>query len=198
MNVYSQNDEQQVTLEFFKGRTGRFLDIGAFDGVTFSNTRALLESGWAGVFVEPSPRNLVKLLTAVNSFLDRAIVIAAAIGEGDGSGWLHLDEAPGREWAASLVPQVIGRIPSPIHLRVPVMEVNRLSFFGPYDFLSLDAEGMDFEILRAMKPAFLAQFELMSVEPLDLREREQMKEWFAARAFVVHHETPENLIVRRT
>ena len=38
--------------EFFKGT---FLDLGAYDGVDLSNTRALTELGWAGVCIEPNP-----------------------------------------------------------------------------------------------------------------------------------------------
>lgn len=51
---YSQCGEQKYLLEYFKGKVGRFLDIGAYDGKTFSNTRALYELGWKGVCVEPS------------------------------------------------------------------------------------------------------------------------------------------------
>jgi FkbM family methyltransferase len=37
------------------GDSGRFLDVGAYDGKTFSNTLKLYERGWSGVLVEPSP-----------------------------------------------------------------------------------------------------------------------------------------------
>jgi len=55
MKIYSQNLEQNYILEYFKDRRGTFIDIGANDGLTLSNTRALVELGWRGVFVEPSP-----------------------------------------------------------------------------------------------------------------------------------------------
>jgi FkbM family methyltransferase len=38
------------------------LDIGAYDGKTFSNSLALLEKGWSGVLVEPSPSVFLKLM----------------------------------------------------------------------------------------------------------------------------------------
>lgn len=53
---YSQNKEEEVILKYFEGKTGAFIDIGANDGITFSNTRALAERGWKGVLVEPSPK----------------------------------------------------------------------------------------------------------------------------------------------
>ena len=43
---YSQHNEQEIILNFFNGRIGRYLDIGAFDGVDMSNTLALAELGW--------------------------------------------------------------------------------------------------------------------------------------------------------
>ena len=36
--IYSEHNEQLIIEEFFQGRLGNFLDIGAFDGVNFSNT----------------------------------------------------------------------------------------------------------------------------------------------------------------
>lgn len=59
---YSQWGEQKFILEFFNGHPpGRFLDIGAFDGITGSNTRALSDLGWEGVCIEASPYNFPRL-----------------------------------------------------------------------------------------------------------------------------------------
>jgi len=60
--MFSQRDEETYILEHFKGSTGTFLDLGAYDGVMFSNTRQLALNGWCGVCVEPSPTVLPKLL----------------------------------------------------------------------------------------------------------------------------------------
>ena len=63
--MYSQKGEEQIILRYFHGQTpGRLLDIGAWDGRTFSNTLALIERGWEAVLIEPSPgpfRHLLKL-----------------------------------------------------------------------------------------------------------------------------------------
>ncbi|HIJ71780.1 MAG TPA: FkbM family methyltransferase [Planctomycetes bacterium] len=56
---YSQLDEDhhitQYFAKIFGNAPGKFLDIGANNGITFSNTRRLLELGWNGVCVEPDP-----------------------------------------------------------------------------------------------------------------------------------------------
>jgi hypothetical protein len=63
MKRYSQFEEQDHILHAVQNITeGRFLDIGSWDAVTFSNTRALFELGWSGVMIEPSPGPFVELL----------------------------------------------------------------------------------------------------------------------------------------
>ena len=60
---YSQNSEEKIILDYFKEGTGYFLDIGANDGKTLSNTLRLAELGWAGVCVEPDEDAFEKLVT---------------------------------------------------------------------------------------------------------------------------------------
>jgi FkbM family methyltransferase len=59
----TQYGEDAIILEHFKGYKGRFLDVGAGDGLTFSNTAPLIEAGWMGVMVEPCLSALRWLLT---------------------------------------------------------------------------------------------------------------------------------------
>lgn len=62
MQRYSQSLEQDYILDYFKGKSGTFIDIGASDGVTFSNTRALAETGlFTGILIEPVPKAFDKL-----------------------------------------------------------------------------------------------------------------------------------------
>lgn len=53
MNTYAQNKEDLIVLNYFKGFKGTVLDIGANEGITFSNSRLLIQSGWSGVLFEP-------------------------------------------------------------------------------------------------------------------------------------------------
>ena len=61
---FSQNNEQRFILDFFEEenpKKNKFLDIGANDGKTFSNTHALALLGWNGVCVEPTNTAFLKL-----------------------------------------------------------------------------------------------------------------------------------------
>lgn len=63
MNLYSQyGEDRQITNIVKDCANRRLLDIGAYHPKQFSNSRALLESGWTGVLVEPSPEPFLTLL----------------------------------------------------------------------------------------------------------------------------------------
>ena len=50
------------------GAAGRFVEIGAFDGLTFSNTLMLEKClGWNGLLIEANPENAAKLLESNRS-----------------------------------------------------------------------------------------------------------------------------------
>ena len=77
--MYSQNNEEEVILKYLGNSTGTFLDIGAFDGITFSNTYELVKHGWKGVMVEASPRTFVKLQNNVKEFKNNLTLVNACI-----------------------------------------------------------------------------------------------------------------------
>ena len=59
MKDYSQNGEQAHILHYLDTiglKTGHLVDLGAGDGVTMSNTRALLERGWTGDLYDGDPK----------------------------------------------------------------------------------------------------------------------------------------------
>jgi len=63
-------------------RNGVFVEVGAFDGESYSNTSFLADQGWRGVYVEPIPRYFwrMKLRHAFNN------VKGENVGIGDASG----------------------------------------------------------------------------------------------------------------
>lgn len=56
MPFYSQHGEDILLAEIFKNDTGICVEVGANDGVTYSNTKYLEENGWTCLLVEPTPR----------------------------------------------------------------------------------------------------------------------------------------------
>ena len=147
----SQNGEEQVIADYFGTDTGRALDIGAYDGRTFSNTYALLERGWSGVLVEPDPvsfagciRNTAQMrVTLVHAALaaERGLVTLFSSG-GDALSTTH--EPHRRRWQRAGVPFV--------PMLVPTITIQDLLVQcpPPYEFVSLDTEGTNLSILRTL------------------------------------------------
>lgn len=79
MSMYSQYEEEKYILEAVGSEPGRFLDIGAFDGKTFSNTYRLVELGWSGLLVEPATAAFAALV-ALHGGNEKLTLIHAAVG----------------------------------------------------------------------------------------------------------------------
>ncbi len=149
---YSQNNEQDIILRFFGGHKGTFLDIGANDGITLSNTYALAELGWRGVYVEPSEDafNRIPITKGLHKF-------NVAIGTHNGTCTFyemgnHLN-ANDVSLLSSIKKTELKRWPG-IDFRERMTDVWTYdtlinnSVYKYFDFISIDAEGMDFEILE--------------------------------------------------
>jgi FkbM family methyltransferase len=191
--MYSQNYEEQIILDYFGDAFGRFYDIGAWDGKTFSNTRALLEKGWTGVMVEPSPAAFVGLLKNCAEFGDRARLVNAAItpkpslmefydAGGDAVGSLSPKHA--QRWG-------LGKVKFTVHtLAAPSL----FSAFGPAEFINLDVESIN-AILFQCLPFAWPELRLVCVEH-DGHDK-QMEEFAKPAGFKAIHRNAENLILAR-
>jgi FkbM family methyltransferase len=149
---YSQNNEQDIILQYFGSRKGFFLDIGANDGQTLSNTYALQLQEWKGVLIEPSEEafNRIKVRYGVQKF-------NVAIGTEDGHCTFHEMGNHLNAGDVSLLSTIkkteLKRWPG-VEFKERMTEVwtyktllkhSPLKFF---DFISIDAEGVDYEILE--------------------------------------------------
>lgn len=152
MTRYSQNNEQDIILQYFGSRKGFFLDIGANDGVTLSNTYALQLQEWKGVLIEPSEEafNRIKASNGVQKF-------NVAIGTEDGHCTFHEMGVHLNAGDVSLLSTIkkteLKRWPG-VEFKERMTEVwtyktlLKHSPFKFFDFISIDAEGVDYEILE--------------------------------------------------
>lgn len=197
---YSQSSEQAFILSYFGPATGRFLDIGAYDGLRLSNTRALLEQGWSGVLVEPSAANLVNLAKNCEPFADRVHIVQAAVTDKRGLAPFFIDTAPDREWSTTINPDLMasGSVIAPSRLKTSVatIVVADLLPLGPFDFISIDAEWEDGKILAelVLDPR-LQLARMICIEARSAHERMWMRTLLEESGFALGHETRENLIM---
>jgi FkbM family methyltransferase len=158
-------------------REGYFLDFGAFDGVTLSNTWVLEhELGWRGVCVEPNPKAFAELercrgchmvQKAVWPENGKRMALIDAGGLSALEGWANADE---RRKAATA-----GRVPvetiSPMGL-MACFNVPRV-----IDYLSVDVEGTEYNVLLGVNFELLA-IRLLTVEHAhDPARRNAVRRW---------------------
>jgi FkbM family methyltransferase len=168
---FSQNKEQEIILEYFKNQPeGSFLDIGANDGKTLSNTHALALSGWSGVCVEPMPEafNKLVLLYENHPFIEcHNVAIAKESGIADfyQSG-CHLKKGDSG-LLSTLEPEEMKRWQGTEEFeKIQVECLSWKDFYTSgksFDFISIDAEGLDFFILNQMDLSAM-QTKLVCVE----------------------------------
>jgi hypothetical protein len=131
---------------------GRFLDIGAFNATTFSNTRALYELGWSGILVEPSPGPLHGLVKAYGNDSRIKIIGGAITVQG---GLLELEITDDAVTMAADAPQLEQwRSAGGFFGKLTVPSISMQQFFdqfgGAFDFVNIDTEGTSFDLFVSM------------------------------------------------
>lgn len=150
--MYSQNNEQEHIDNFFSGKKGTFIDIGAYDGKTFSNTLSLLEQGWKGFMVEPSPSVFLKLVENTKKFKPVYINCAIALEstlikfhDSRGDAISSFDEAHVEKWKAGYKCDF-----DPFMIKTITID-ELLRFTGnDIQFINLDVEGLNHALFNVL------------------------------------------------
>lgn len=169
-------------------RGGFFVEFGATDGVTLSNTWLLeREFGWSGICAEPNPRFLPLLRSH-----RRCTVSDACIGARTGElvEFVLADEYSGMTRHARLDGHAAKRaayleLPgSTISLRTISLDDFLRQMGAPrhIDYLSIDTEGSELEILAAF-PFSEWDIDLITVEHNFTPQREQIRELLESRGY---------------
>lgn len=198
---HSQNNEQAVIVDYFKGKIGRFIDIGANDGITFSNTRSLAELGWCGVFVEPSPKAFYKLKQLYSDSKKGCFYMyQAALSTKNGKIDLYesgpLVTANDVGLVSSIYQHETERFKKNVSYEKISVDcfrwktfLNRL-YIKEFDFISIDIEGEELPVLRQMD---LTHTQLICVETNgDVKKKIELDEML--KDFKIIYTSPENLI----
>jgi FkbM family methyltransferase len=148
---YAQNQEDVVLARALRpdDRTGFWVDVGAGDPVVDSVTAAFAERGWRGVNVEPLPFEHLRLCAARPADTN----LQVALGATAGLGRLFVEPAANRG-ASTMVPELAERYRADgeefAPIEVPIWTLARVvadHVVGPVDFLKVDVEGFEREVL---------------------------------------------------
>ena len=196
--MYSQNQEELYILNHFKGKQGTFLDLGAYDGKELSNTRALIELGWAGCCIEPHPTICEELEKNCLGF-DKVFCFEVAIGKENGIFQLNANTT----YYSTLIDSEMDRWKNtdfefkPIDVEVLDFKTfQAVSPYDKYDFISIDCEGIDYDVLTQID-LDKVQCSMVCVET-NGKETDKYIDYISTFAgFKVVHVNAENLIMAR-
>ena len=160
--TFSQHSEDKFILQYFQGKSGVFIDIGANHPFIISNTYLLYRKGWSGVTVEPIPY----LYKRLKKYRPRDIALNKAVSDKIGSLMFY-----------QMIPSVLstfdnnkadelmneGNLLRHEHsIKVTTLaQLYREHLAGKeVDVLSIDTEGLDMEVLKgndwsAMSPKLI-------------------------------------------
>ena len=195
--MYSQNAEQSYITEYFNGKIGNFIDIGAFHPYKFSNTRRLYELGWSGVIVEPAP-SLFKLFEETYKDDPRITLLNQCIG--DITGHVTFYESEGDAVSTTNIEHKIKWEKAGVpfkEITVPMMETTW--FFNQYcknvDFISIDTESTNMNIFRRIPDWVWKEISMLCIE-YD-QQHIEIKGTLVDFGFKEIHRNAENLILAK-
>ena len=136
-----------------KGYKGFFVDVGAHHPVRYSNTLYFYKKGWRGINIEPTPTamRMFKLLRG------RDINLNVGVAEKKGELTFYCFDEPALNsfsQEAALKASASGRYTISAELKIPVVPLREIlaDHVPPgqkIDFMSVDVEGLDLEVLRS-------------------------------------------------
>lgn len=164
-----------IYLKYFGFKNdGRFVEIGAFDGFTCSNTWGLAEAGWTGLYIEP----IAEYYTAcVNNHQGHPQISCANIAIGDYQGTIKLEVAGILSTASQEQKDTLANVQwaknafSGNVREVPITTLdNALNLFKitpQMDVINIDVEGLETKVLAGFNIGYW-QPKLVIVEAHEL------------------------------
>ena len=156
--IYAQYGEESIILDFFgQDSKGIVVDVGAADGVRYSNSRWLIEScGWEAVLVEPHPTYFHQLEDLYKSNKSVKLVNAAAYSE-EALLPFYLygrdEHAQVSTLSKNFRDKVIKVHGNKFEEKPTMVKALQLSSIlhdiDHVDFLSIDCEGVDMEVIKS-------------------------------------------------
>lgn len=125
-----------------KSQSGFFVEIGAYDGILMNSTKLLEDSGWDGVCFEAHPERFKKLVTN-----RKCKCYPYAVYNYDGEVTFNITNTPGWDGIAASHNHPDVEL---VQITVPCRSWYSLQLPATIDYLQLDVEGAELEILKTI------------------------------------------------
>jgi FkbM family methyltransferase len=152
---YSQHGEDRVLAGIFGNKIGTAVEVGAYDGVTLSNTYYFEKQGWTTILVEPLPYLVEKIKKS-----RKALVYQCAASSAPGTatfnivtGGEHLELISTLEDSLDFRKAVENRHGKIEKIAVPVRTLDSIledANVHEIDFITIDVEGHELNALQGL------------------------------------------------
>jgi FkbM family methyltransferase len=149
MISYAQNFEDVILARVLaETKKGFYVDVGGMDPVLHSVTKHFYDSGWSGITVEPVRR----LHAAFKRERPRDVNLRVAVGRERGTLTFHEFDTAGistlsAEFADHFIRE--GHRCEKVEVQVlPLREICETHCHGPIDFMKIDVEGFERDVLE--------------------------------------------------
>ena len=151
---YSQEGEDLILTRLFgKKNNGFYIDVGAHHPLRFSNTYIFYKRGWSGINIEPNP----DALALFNRYRKRDINLSLGANKSDGVLYYFMfnepalnsfNEALSKERDGMAHYRIVNKKTIKVQRLSKILEEN-LPDGIKIDFLSIDVEGFDLNVLES-------------------------------------------------
>ena len=148
---YSQKGEDLVIYNFFKHeRKGFYIDIGAYHPKMNSNTKFFYDKGWYGINIEPNPAK-IRLFSKTRK---RDINLNVGVGVVTRKMVFYKFEADGLSTFSKKEADSLLKIGYKLRKKIKIQmyrleDIMRKYVKSDIDFMSVDTEGLDLDVLRS-------------------------------------------------
>lgn len=197
---YAQNKEDLIILDYFKGEKGTLLSVGENDGKTFSNAKLLIDNGFKAYLVEPSSvfskleqlykdNKKVKCYNFGLSFQTREVKFYESEE--------HVKGGSDKALVSTIHEHELRRWKNVKFNEKTIKLVSTEEFLqdkGKIDFISIDCEGEDWNILKEIDLTYYGVKCLIIEWNGDKKLKELYTEYCNHHGLKQIHQNAENLI----
>ena len=149
---YAQHGEDKLIENLLPNGVSSFLDIGANDGVLFSNTYKFAKGGASGICIEPSRSSYLKLkLNHIFNFQIKCLQLAISHKEE-----IMFLKEDGYENVLSFISQNRTNDTYPVKTTSLADLLKRFPQFSSPDLVSIDVEGFEEKVIQGAGDSLLA------------------------------------------
>jgi FkbM family methyltransferase len=195
INHHNKHIDGNIVDSFFNNVTGRFLVIGANNGIDHSKN--LLENGWQGVYCDPDPFALTELIENTRLYKNQIQIINTAVlpeNLGLQKFYLSINDSM---YSSSLPDWASTHLSNNSQREILINSISFQSLIdligNDFDFISVDVEGIDIPLCESINWGQFYNLKLILLEA----GPSVIKQLYAQGRFIMTDRTPTNAIYKK-